>query len=175
MQEILVGFLGQKVPWRSDRLPTPVFLGFAGGSKGKKSSRNVGDLDLIPGLGRSPEERNSYTLQYFCLENSTKKASSVIQCKLQEGLRNRGGKGVNISPRTEKMRWDIHSSSEAGKKKKEGIPLSSALLLFRPLTGRMMATHTGEGNLLYRGHLFKCWLSRSPLQTHPEMCNLGTL
>ena len=33
-----------------------------------------------------------------------KKASSVIQCKLQEGLRNRGGKGVNISPRTEKMR-----------------------------------------------------------------------
>ena len=70
MQEILVGFLGQKVPWRSDRLPTPVFLGFAGGSKGKKSSRNVGDLDLIPGLGRSPEERNSYTLQYFCLENS---------------------------------------------------------------------------------------------------------
>lgn len=42
-----------------------------------------------------------------------KKASSVIQCKLQEGLRNRGGKG----PRTKKMRRDIHSSSEAGKKK----------------------------------------------------------
>ena len=33
-----------------------------------------------------------------------KKASSVIQSKLQEGLRTREGKGVNISPRTKKMR-----------------------------------------------------------------------
>ena len=46
-----------------------------------------------------------------------KKASSVIQSKLQEGLRTREGKGVNISPRTKKMRWDMHSSGEAGKKK----------------------------------------------------------
>lgn len=30
-----------------------------------------------------------------------KKASNVIQSKFQEGLRIRGGKGVNISPRTE--------------------------------------------------------------------------
>ena len=28
--------------------------GFAGGSDGKESSCNAGDLDLIPGLGRSP-------------------------------------------------------------------------------------------------------------------------
>ena len=26
-----------KIPWRRDRLPTPVFLGFAGGSDGKES------------------------------------------------------------------------------------------------------------------------------------------
>ena len=29
-------------------------LGFPGGLAGKESACNVGDLDLIPGLGRSP-------------------------------------------------------------------------------------------------------------------------
>ena len=43
-----------KFPWRSGRLPTPVFLGFPGGSDGKESACNAGDLDSIPGLGRSP-------------------------------------------------------------------------------------------------------------------------
>ena len=37
-----------------DRLPTPVFLGFPGGSTGKESTCNAGDLGFIPGLGRSP-------------------------------------------------------------------------------------------------------------------------
>ena len=46
----------EKIHWRRDRLPTPVFLGFPGGSTGKESARNTGDLGLIPGLGRSPEE-----------------------------------------------------------------------------------------------------------------------
>ena len=35
----------------------------------KVSARNVRDLGLIPELGRSPEEGNSYLLQYSCLEN----------------------------------------------------------------------------------------------------------
>ena len=35
---------------------TPVFLGFPCGSAGKESAHNVGDLGLIPGLGRSPGE-----------------------------------------------------------------------------------------------------------------------
>ena len=52
-----------------DRLPTPVFLGFPGGSAGKESACNVGDLGLIPGLGRSPGEGNSYPLQYSGPEN----------------------------------------------------------------------------------------------------------
>ena len=46
------------------------FLGFPGGSNGKKSACNVGDLDLSPGLGRSPGEGNGYPLQYSGLENS---------------------------------------------------------------------------------------------------------
>ena len=58
------------MPWRRDRLPTPVLLGFPGGSAGKESACNVGDVGLIPGLGRSAEEGNGYPLQYSGLENS---------------------------------------------------------------------------------------------------------
>ena len=45
-------------------------LGFPGGSDGRESARNVGDLDSIPGLGRSPGEGHGNSLQYSCLENS---------------------------------------------------------------------------------------------------------
>ena len=44
-------------------------LRFPGGSDNKESSRNVEDLGLIPGLGRSPGEGNGNTLQYSCLGN----------------------------------------------------------------------------------------------------------
>ena len=40
-------------------------MGFAGGSDGKESACNAGDLGLIPGFGRSPGEGNGYPLQYF--------------------------------------------------------------------------------------------------------------
>ena len=56
MQETPVQSLVGKIPWRRDRLPTPVFLGFPVGSAGKESACNAGDLGLIPGLGRSPGE-----------------------------------------------------------------------------------------------------------------------
>ena len=48
-------------------------LGFPGGSDGKESTCNVGDLGLIPGLGRSPGEGNDNPLQYFCPENAMDK------------------------------------------------------------------------------------------------------
>ena len=47
-----------------------LLLGFPGDSVGKESACNVEDLGSIPGLGRSPEERNGYPLQYSGLENS---------------------------------------------------------------------------------------------------------
>ena len=58
-QETLVGFLGWEdlLEKGRDRLPTSVFLGFPCGSGGKESTCNVGDLGLIPGLGRSPGVR----------------------------------------------------------------------------------------------------------------------
>ena len=59
-----------KIPWRRDRLPTPVFLGFPCSSAGKESAGNAGDQGLIPGLGRSPGEGKSYPCQYSSLEKS---------------------------------------------------------------------------------------------------------
>ena len=45
-------------------------LGFPCGSAGKESTCNVGDLGLIPGLGRSPGEGKGYPPQYSGLESS---------------------------------------------------------------------------------------------------------
>ena len=46
-----------------------IHTGFPGGSAGKESTFNVGDLGSIPGLGRSPGEGNSFPLRYSGLEN----------------------------------------------------------------------------------------------------------
>ena len=62
MQETLVQFLGQEDPLEKGWAPTPVFLGFPCGPAGKESACNVGDLGLIPGLGRSPGEGKGYPL-----------------------------------------------------------------------------------------------------------------
>ena len=44
--------------------------GFPGGLVVKNLPAGIGDMDLIPDLGRSPGEGNGYPLQYSCLENS---------------------------------------------------------------------------------------------------------
>ena len=46
-------------------------VGFPGGSHGKESALNAGDLDSIPVLRSYPGEGNGNSLQYSCLENST--------------------------------------------------------------------------------------------------------
>ena len=43
---------------------------FPGDSEDKESACNAGDWSLIPGMGRSPGERNGNLLQYSCLKNS---------------------------------------------------------------------------------------------------------
>ena len=43
--------------------------GFPGGSIGKESTCQAGDVGLIPGLGKSPVEENDYPLQCSCLGN----------------------------------------------------------------------------------------------------------
>ena len=44
-------------------------MGFPGGSDGKDSACNAGDLGSIPGSGRYPGEGNGNALQYSGLEN----------------------------------------------------------------------------------------------------------
>ena len=67
-------------------------MGFPGGSDGKESACGVGDLGLIPGLGRSPGERNGNPLQYSCLENPMDRAvwqatvHAVAKSRTRDGL-----------------------------------------------------------------------------------------
>ena len=55
----------QKTGWHSV-LSTS---GFPGGSDGKESTCNVGDLGSVPALGRSPGGEHGNLFQYSCLEN----------------------------------------------------------------------------------------------------------
>ena len=68
-------------------------MGFPGGSVGKESACNVGDLSLkIAGLGRSPGERKGYPLQYSGLENYMDRGAwqatvhGVTELDMTEGL-----------------------------------------------------------------------------------------
>ena len=65
MQETLVDSWVRNIHWRRDRLPTPVSLDFPCGSAGKESTCNVGDLGLIPGLGRYSGERERLPTPIF--------------------------------------------------------------------------------------------------------------
>ena len=50
---------------------------FPGGSDGKKYAYKAGDLDLIPGSGRSLGEGNGNPFQYSSLENSTDRVHGI--------------------------------------------------------------------------------------------------
>ena len=49
--------------------PRDDMMGFPGGSDGKESACDAGDLGSIPGLRRSPGGGHGNPLQYSCLEN----------------------------------------------------------------------------------------------------------
>ena len=62
-------------------------MDFPGGSAGKESACNAGDLGSIPGLGRSPGEEKGYPLQYSGLENSMDCiVHGVTESDMTEGL-----------------------------------------------------------------------------------------
>ena len=69
MQETPVRFLGWEDTLEKGGATHSSILGLPCGSAGKESTCNAGDLDSIPGLGRSPGEGNGYALQYSGLEN----------------------------------------------------------------------------------------------------------
>ena len=51
------------------RMHVTGFRAFPGGSDGKETACNAGDLSSIPGLGRSPGGGHGNPLQYSCLKN----------------------------------------------------------------------------------------------------------
>ena len=58
-----------RVFYNPDSQALPLTMGFPGGPDGKESACSAGDLGLILGLGRTPGEGNSNSLQYSSLEN----------------------------------------------------------------------------------------------------------
>ena len=54
-------------------------LRFPGGSEGKESACNAGDLGSIPGLGRFPGEGHGYPLQQSFQENSMDRGAWCLQ------------------------------------------------------------------------------------------------
>ena len=58
-----------KLLYATDYLKLYIQLVFPGGSDGKASAYNAGDLGSIPGSGRSPGEGNGNPFQYSCQEN----------------------------------------------------------------------------------------------------------
>ena len=69
MQETQVQSMGQEDPLEKEMATHSSILGFLGGSAGKESACNAGNLGSISGLGGSPEEEKGYLLQYSGLEN----------------------------------------------------------------------------------------------------------
>ena len=80
MQEIPVLSLGWADPLEKGQATHSSILGLPGGSAGKESTCNVGDLGSVPGLGRSPGEGKGYPLQVSGLENS-------MDCIVHGGLK----------------------------------------------------------------------------------------
>ena len=91
-----------KIPWRRDRLPTPAFIGFPGGSDDKESSCDAEDLGFILGLGRSPGGGCGNPLQYSCLENPHRQRSLA-------GCNPYGHKESNTTESTYHARMYIHT------------------------------------------------------------------
>ena len=120
-----------RLKWRSSSSSSITGLGFPGGSAGKESSHNEGDLGLIPGLGRSPGQGNSYPLQYPGLENSRDCiVHGVAVLDMTEGL------SLSFPPMTglKDMRHGSHVKLSIKEFTKDNHKLLSSLRLFTSLT-----------------------------------------
>ena len=76
-------------------------MGFPGGTDGKESTCNAGDLSSIPGLGRSPGGEHGNPLLYSCLENPHEQRSLA-------GYSLRGRKELNM---TEQLSTAQHNTT----------------------------------------------------------------
>ena len=63
------------------------YKGFPGGSDGKESVCNAGDVGTIPGLGRAPGGGNGNPLHYSCWENPMDRGAwQAIVCGVTKSL-----------------------------------------------------------------------------------------
>ena len=76
---------------------------FPGGSDGKQSACNSGDLGLIPGSGRSPEEGNAYPLVYSCLESPRGDGQSSLEGYIQGHKESDMTEGLTLYRRLKKV------------------------------------------------------------------------
>ena len=67
--------------------PLPLYMSLPGGSDDKESAHFVGDLGLIPGLGRSPGGEHGNPFQYSFLENPMDRGA--WQATVQGGAKSR--------------------------------------------------------------------------------------
>ena len=77
MQETPVQFMGWEDSLEKGQATHSGLQGFLGGSDGKESTCNAGDLGSIPGSVRSPGGGHGNPLQYSCLENPQGQSSLV--------------------------------------------------------------------------------------------------
>ena len=74
-----------------------------GGSDGKESACNAGDLGSVPGSGRSPGGGHGYPLQYSALENSTDRGAWATVhevAKSQTGLNTHARNAAQAEPQS---------------------------------------------------------------------------
>ena len=78
-----INFLANLILYLTNTIFPP---GLPGGSAGKESACNSGDLGLIPGLGRSPGGGYGNPLQSSCLENPMATVHGVAESDTAERL-----------------------------------------------------------------------------------------
>ena len=123
VQYILIAYLRLKY-----FIPTP-FQDFPGGSVGKESACNPGDLVLIPGLGRSPGEGNGNPLQYSCLGNPMDRGACGLQSM---GSQRVGHECLNHHPSSSNAVFPIITPQALGFQGPSSSQLSSRFIYAAP-------------------------------------------
>ena len=117
MQETQVWLLGWEGPWRRDRRPTPVSLGFPSGSHGKESACNARNMGSVPGLGRSPGGGHGIPLKYSCLENPCGQRSLVGYSPWVSESQSNTTEWLNTAQHTVFMNWKTQFCKDNNTKK----------------------------------------------------------
>ena len=152
-----------KIPWRRERLPTPVFLGFPGGSAGKESACNVGDLGSSLWVGTIPWRRERLSTPVFWpgefhelygswsyKESDTTERLSLHGCSLLN-IENSSHDGSGTSLKVTRWKtntapghWVCHEPPSGRKKKHLGAFYESHLLQRPPGQRNLMGIPVGK-------------------------------